>query len=82
MHTVSLHSNTKLYYRSIGIIQVSYKSYFFPIFNFNHQELTGASRPVAEKYLLLSIYGFDTELPTTDEEVLSHISAATGKPLV
>lgn len=59
-------SNTKLYYRSIGIIQ----------------ELTGASRPVAEKYLLLSIYGFDTELPTTDEEVLSHISAATGKPLI
>ena len=39
-------------------------------------------RHIAEKYLLLSIYDCDTEQPTTDEEVLRHISAATGKPLV
>ena len=46
------------------------------------KDLTGVTRDVAESYLLLSVYGCKTETAKSDEEVLRHIAAATGKPLV
>ena len=46
------------------------------------KDLTGVTRDVAESYLLLSVYGCKTEAAKSDEEVLKHIAAATGKPLV
>ena len=44
--------------------------------------MTGITKDVAEKHLLLSIYGHNVGIPKSDEEVLRHIAAATGKPLV
>lgn len=44
--------------------------------------MTGVTRDVAESYLLLSVYGCKTEAAKSDEEVLRHIAAATGKSLV
>ena len=46
------------------------------------KDLTGVTRDVAESYLLLSVYGCKTEAAKSDEEVLRHIAAATGKSLV